>query len=144
LSGLYVQSFTLVGRKAKGTPIKGYVKVDRDPILSKQVEAPDFTLVFDPALVEKTLKEGSILIVNAPNKIVSDQLRKKKIKTYSLNATEIALNAIKADMPNTAMLGAAAKLYSKVSMKGLRIAIESDNIDKANLNAVEEGYRSVK
>lgn len=145
LSGLYVQSFTMVGRTNYGWPVKGYVKVDNTPILSKQIEDPDFYLIMDQSFTDvKTLKEGSTVIFNSPAKVASDQLKKRKIKTYSVDATEIALQQLKANVPNTAMLGAVAKLYSKVSMKNLKTAMDADNLPKANMNAVEDGYRNVK
>ncbi len=145
LSGMYVQGFTMIGRTNYGWPVRGYVKVDIMPILSKQIEDPDFYLVMDPSFSDaKAFKEGSTVIFNSPSKVSSDALKRRKIKTYSVDATEIALQQLKSNIPNTAMLGAVAKLYSKVSMKNLKTALEADNIAKVNMNAVEEGYRSVR
>lgn len=141
-SGYYVQSFSFIGRGRRVFPVKGLVKIDKAPILSKQVEDPDFCMIFDPTLGEKSFRERSIVIFNSPEKMVYPQLKKRKVKAYFVDATEIALNQLKSNMPNTAMLGALAKVFGKVSMKSIKS--EMEGMQKENFAAFDEGYKSVR
>jgi len=140
MSGYYVQSFVFT--RGKTLPTRGFVKIDKNPILSKQVEDPDFYLIFDPSLIEKSFKDSSIVIFNSPEKLVFAQLKKHKIKTYFVDATEIALTHMKANVPNTAMLGALAKLFNKISMKNIKAAME--DMQKESFLAFDEGYKNVR
>lgn len=124
--------------------MQGFVKIDKTPVLSRQVEEPDFYLIFDPMLgmEAKGMKEKSTVIFNSPEKLASPLLKKKKIRAYSVDATELALSHLKSNIPNTAMLGALAKLFNKVSMKSLKAAMEG--MSKENIAAFDEGYKGVK
>lgn len=153
-SGFNVQSFAFIGRGRRVFPVKGYVKVDKALILSKQVEEPDFYLIFDPTLGMDTrqtdgkavdrisFKEKSIVIFNSPEKIVSPQLKKRRIKAQYVDATEIALTHLKSNMPNTAMLGALAKAFPKISMKSIKTTMEG--MSRENFIAFDEGYKNVR
>ncbi|HLC67725.1 MAG TPA: 2-oxoacid:acceptor oxidoreductase family protein [archaeon] len=142
-SGLNVQSFTSVPSNRRGSPVVGLVKTDKAPILSRQLEEPDYYVVLDAKMMPK-IKENSVLILNAPSKPISDALKKKKVKVYSVDATGIALTMLKANVPNTAMLGAITKLFNKISMKSIRESLELGDMARENTNALEEGYRNVK
>ena len=143
-SGFYVQSFAFIGRGRRVFPVQGFVKIDKASILSRQVEEPDFYLIFDPTLGidAKTMKEKSVAVFNSPEKMASPVLKKRKIHAYSVDATELALTHLKANIPNTIMLGALAKLFNKVSMKSLKAAMEG--MPRENFNAFDEGYKGVK
>ena len=143
-SGFYVQSFAFIGRGRRTFPVTGYVKIDKAPILSRQVEEPDFSLVFDPtiSLDAKAFKEKSTVIFNSPEKPGSPALKKRRIRAVSVDATELALLHLKSNIPNTAMLGALAKQFTKVSMKSLRTAMEG--MPRENFNVFDEGYKGVK
>ena len=153
-SGFYVQSFSFIGRGRRVFPVKGFVKIDKDPILSKQVEDADFSMVFDPTLgldarqtdtkgVDRiTFKEKSVVIFNSPEKLASPQLKKRKIRAYYVDATEIALTHLKSNIPNTAMLGALAKAFPKISMKAIKTNMEG--MPKENFAAFDEGYKGAR
>lgn len=141
LSGFYVQSFSLSERESE----TGFVKMDKAPILSKQVELSDFTLILDPTKLNEIIKncnDSSIAIINSDKKIKTALMKKKKIKSYHLNAKEIALNHFKKDFPIIPMLGALARVSNKISLKNMKIATGLEyGKDGA---ALEEGYKSVK
>ncbi len=153
-SGFYVQSFAFIGRGRRTFPVRGYVKIDKVPILSRQIEDVDFSLVFDPTLgvdarqtdakgVDRiSFKEKSVVIFNSPEKLTSKALKRRRIKAVSVDATELALNHLKANIPNTAMLGALAKQFTKVSMKSIKAAMEG--MPRENFNVFDEGYKNAK
>ena len=117
------------------------MKIDKTPIMSKQVEEPDFTMVFDPTidLDVKNMKEKSVAILNSSEKLAAPHLKKRKVKTYFVDATEIALAHLKSNTPNTAMLGALAKAFPKISMKAIKTSMEG--MPKENIVAFDEGYK---
>ncbi|MBS3050867.1 MAG: 2-oxoacid:acceptor oxidoreductase family protein [Candidatus Aenigmarchaeota archaeon] len=153
-SGFYVQSFAFIGRGRRVFPVQGYVKIDKTPILSRQVEDPDYYVILDPTLgIEArpkdakgaghiSMREKSIVLFNSPEKVVSPVLKKRKVHTYHVDATELALAHLKANIPNTVMLGALAKLFNKVSMKSLKAAMEG--MPREDFAAFDEGYKEVK
>lgn len=144
LSGFYVQSFSFIGRGRRVFPVNGFVKVDKALIESKQVEEPDFYVVMDPTLGldAKQVKERSVVIFNSPEKLVFPQLKKRKVKAYFVDATSIALSRLRSNTPNTAMLGALTKIFTKVSMKNMKVALEP--LPRENIAAFDEGYKTVR
>ena len=154
MSGFNVQGFALIGRGRRVFPVTAFVKIDKSPILSKQVEEPDFYIVFDntlgldakPADAKGTerisFKEKSIVLFNSPEKMVFPQLKKRKVKSYFVDATEIALNTLKSNTPNTVMLGALAKLFNKVSIKNIKSAMEG--MSRENFAAFDEGCKNLR
>ena len=143
MSGFHVQSFAFIGRGRRVFPVKGFVKIDKEPILSRQVEEPDFCLVMDPTLIDaKKYKDGSVVIFNSSEKLVFPQLKRRKIRSYFVDATELALTHLKSNTPNTAMLGALAKLFNKVSMKSIKSSME--DLPKENFAVFDEGYKTVR
>ena len=130
-------------------PTVAYVRFAKEKILEKGPTADsDFTLVFhrDDMPQIKDLKDGSVLILNSQEKLVNPKLKKKKIKAYTVDATGIALSATGKSYPNTVMLGALLKYFTKIPMKNLKSAIESElkEKQKENILAAEEGYKQVR
>lgn len=124
LSGFSVQSFTLPG--------KGYVKFDKQPVVSKQEEFSDFLILADPSRQDslKDAKEKSTVLVNSSEKPRGHLVVKRKLHIYALEAKSDA-----------ALLGAFVRHCDKVSAKSARLALgESKDL----VLALEEGMRSVK
>jgi pyruvate ferredoxin oxidoreductase gamma subunit len=144
-TGLNVQALFFPSQERRGPPVSGIVKVDKTGILSKQVEDYDIALVFDKSLDIKTIlnsgKERSVVIMNSAEKFASPLLKKKKMKSYFLNATDVALRTTGRPMPNIAMLGALAKIYARLPLKNLRQLVEQS---KEQVAALEEGHKTVK
>jgi Pyruvate/2-oxoacid:ferredoxin oxidoreductase gamma subunit len=141
LSGFYVQSFSL----SEGETETGFIKIDKLHILSKQTENSDFTLVLDPSNLSEVIKncnEGSIMIINSEKKIKTAAMKKKGIKSYHVNAKEIALNHFRKDLSVIPMLGALAKIYNKISLKNMKTATEKEY--GKDSTALEDGYKSVR
>ncbi|MBI4170838.1 MAG: 2-oxoacid:acceptor oxidoreductase family protein [Candidatus Aenigmarchaeota archaeon] len=136
LSGLFVQSFCLQN--------KGYVKLDKKPLLSKQEEFPDFLLLMDSQNIQEALKhakEKSVVILNTPEKPKSPAIKKRKLKVYSLNATALALSVIRKPEPGVIMLGALVKHCDKITAKSAKLAVG----ERKELHlALDEGFRNVK
>ena len=137
LAGFQVQSFSLAET--------GIVKADKNPILSKQPEPGDLTLVLDTGKLGEIVKncnDSSVIIINADKKMKTALMKKKRIKSYHLGAKEIALNHFKNDLSVIPMLGALSKVFSKISLKNMKAALELE-YGKGS-TSLEEGYKSVR
>lgn len=146
LSGFYAQDFTFWRQEPRLAPVTGYVKIDKKPFLSKELAEPDFLLVMDRTLLTaiKDVKPPSTVLINAPERFGG--IKKKDVKNYYVNATDIALTALKKPIPNTAMLGGLAKIFQKVSLRAMKRAaeIEIKQNQKENAAALDEGFKGVK
>jgi len=145
-SGFSVQSFCLpaAGRIGDASYGVGYVKFDKILPLSKQEEFSDFLIVLDPQGLQEAVKhakEKSIVILNSAEKPNQAVLKKRKLKLYSLDATGIALNALRKPAPDAVMLGALVKACNRLTSKAAKMAL-GENRD-LNL-ALDEGFRNVK
>ncbi len=147
LSGLYVQDFTLHPLEWRTQPTAAYVKVSKDAITSRDAPQPDYVLILDNTLAGSALagvKDTTIAIFNRTEKL--PQSIKKRVKSYYLPATDIALTHLKAAYPNTAMLGALCKVFSKISLRSIKRAVEIElkEMLPENAAAIDEGFRTVK
>lgn len=146
-SGQQVQDFVISGMELRGFPVSGYVKAEKAAILSKDLPKADFLLVFDLTLpydrLLKECNEKAIVIFNSKDH-VKGTVKKAGFKSYFINANEISYNYLRTVMPNTAMLGALAKIYNKITMKSLKNSIQQLPMQHENLQAFEQGFRSVK
>jgi len=146
VSGLNVQSMFFPAQERRGSYVYGLVKADKNPILSRQIESQDITLIFDTTLDVKEIisnvKERGVAIFNSVERINYSALKKKRIKSYMLDATGISIGLGSKTLPNLPMLGALAKTFNKVSMKTIKSM--SETISKDSHALVEEGYKAVK
>jgi len=82
------------------------------------------------------------MIINSEKKMKTATMKKKGIKSYHVDAYGISLEHLKKDLSIVPMLGALAKVFSKISLKNMKTALE---LEYGKGGAVlEEGYKSVK
>jgi pyruvate ferredoxin oxidoreductase gamma subunit len=116
--GKYGRSLPAYGHERRGAPVYADVMIDEQPIpLSSYVYHPDIVMLFQTSLVEMgvEVKQGvgdhTVLVVNASSaSALPDALAQPPWhKTYCVDATAIALEAIGRPILNGPMLGAVAK-----------------------------------
>lgn len=155
--GKHIQAFPEYGPERSGAPVASYVRISKDRISTHQaVDRPDAVLVLDPTLVKTVdvtagLKKEGLLVVNSPKE--AKELKKElgfSGRLYAVDASEIAINSIGRDIPNTAILGALAALSDAVDKKALTSSIRKKFIKKlgkekteGNVRAVELAYKTV-
>lgn len=156
--GKFVQAFPEYGAERMGAPMKSYVRIsdsrirDYSPVLN-----PDVVMVIDPYFIEQIdvaegMKENGILIVNTnKNPAEIKNLTEFKGKIFTLDATKIAFEAIKANKPNTPLLGALVKATNIVKLEEINKKIKDYFLKKlgeektnANINAVVRGFNEAK
>lgn len=146
--GKYSQAFSAFGPERKGAPVKAFCRIDSSPIYTRtQVHEPDYIMVLDPTLVRlpevsQGAKPGTAFIINsAPERLPFSQ------KAHFFNASGIALEILKADIVNTAMLGAFAKITGLVSMESILKAADEvfeGRVAELNRQVIRESFEKAK
>ena len=150
--GKSVASFPMYGFERRGAPVVAFTRVDDKPIREKtQIYEPDCLIVIDPGLLTLPtlftgLKPEGVLILNSPEKL-EEQLDKNLKIGGVINATQIAVEEIGRDIPNTCLLGAFAAATGWLELKSILDSLPdylSGNILESNLRSTERGYREVE
>jgi len=143
--GKFCQGFPFFGVERRGAPVMAFTRIDDKKILLRsQVYNPDYVIVLDPTLVDAVnvvegLKEDGVVIVNTTKEDLD-----LGFKTYTIDATGIALDILGVPIVNTTMLGAfvgATKLISFNSLKKAILDTFKGKLGEKNAKAAEVAYR---
>ena len=156
--GKYFQSFPDYGPERMGAPIKSYTRISDETIeVHHQILYPDVIIVVNPNLIgvvnlTEGLKEDGTAIINTPDSPaeVRKKLGLKGGKVATLDATGIATDTLKRDIPSTLMLGAMVKVTGLVSLDSV-VHVAKERLGKklrpdvveANLTALKRAHEEV-
>jgi 2-oxoacid:acceptor oxidoreductase gamma subunit (pyruvate/2-ketoisovalerate family) len=152
IEGKCVASFPMYGFERRGMPVIAFTRFDEEPIREKsQIYTPDLLMVIDPTLLKLPtlfdgLKPGGVLILNSATPLAGHPC--DNLATVGVvNATQIAVEEIGRDIPNTCLIGALAKTTGWLKLdsviKGLSEYLDGD-ILKKNIRNAERGYEEVE
>ena len=160
-TGKYIQGFPEYGPERMGAPITAYNRISDTPIrIHSNIYEPDYVVVVDDSLigavdVTSGLKDNGAIVINTNEDI--DSLRKKlngfSGKIYTIDASKISLECLKANFPNTAMLAAVVnitKIMSKVELvDNMKDAFshkfaKKPEVIEPNMEALLRGYDEIK
>lgn len=155
IEGKYALAFPEFGAERRGAPVRAYTRVTDSPLIPRTpIERPDVVVVLDRSLLKPTyiegLKEGGVLVANSP--LEPRELLQKlglgdKYRAASVDATSIAMKWLKANIVNTAILGAVIKSTEIVKLDTVLDVIRSrfhGKVAEANVMAVKEAYDSTR
>ena len=160
-TGKYIQGFPEYGPERMGAPITAYNRISDTPIrIHSNIYEPDYVVVVDDSLigavdVTSGLKDNGTIVINTNENI--DSLRKKlngfSGKIYTIDASKISLECLKANFPNTAMLAAVVNITKIMSKEELvdnmkdafshKFAKKPEVIEP-NMEALLRGYDEIK
>lgn len=160
-TGKYIQGFPEYGPERMGAPITAYNRISDTPIrIHSNIYEPDYVVVVDDSLigavdVTSGLKDNGAIVINTNEDINS--LRKKlngfSGKIYTIDASKISLECLKANFPNTAMLAAVVNITKIMSKEELvdnmkdafshKFAKKPEVIEP-NMEALLKGYDEIK
>jgi 2-oxoacid:acceptor oxidoreductase gamma subunit (pyruvate/2-ketoisovalerate family) len=152
VEGKCVASFPMYGFERRGAPVQAFTRVDDKPIREKtQVYNPDLMMVIDPTLLKLNtlfsgLKPNGILIVNRSTALETRPDPNMSIAGV-VNATQIAMEEIGRDIPNTCLLGALAATTQWVKLESIIQSLSeylSGDMLQKNMRSVERGFKEVK
>lgn len=152
--GKYVQAFPQFGAERLGAPVKGYTRINDEPIeIHSSISKPDIAVIMDVSLLRDLVRSGSlpeakILIVNdGGDKQLAQHVRSQKSNVWAVNATGISTGIFGRVVVNTPMVGALVKVTPIVSLKSVEEAVIErfkEDLGKKNIEAVRKAYETVK
>jgi len=159
-TGKYIQGFPEYGPERMGAPITAYNRISDTPIrIHSNIYEPDYVVVVDDTLLESVsvtngLKNNGAILINT-NK-TPEQLKHLLDgytgEIYTIDASKISKECLKADFPNTAMLSAIIKITKIMSkeelLKDMRDSFKhkferKPEVIEPNMKAIERAYEEV-
>ncbi len=155
----YMQAMPEYGPERMGAPIKAFTRISPEPIdIQCNIENPDVVVVLDDSLLDvvnvvEGLETDGAVIVNTctpPEDVKRALGLADSVTVACVDASGIALDTIKRDIPNTPMVGALSKVTGAIDLdavKGLLVKTFgkkfSQEIIDANLASVDRAYEEV-
>jgi pyruvate ferredoxin oxidoreductase gamma subunit len=155
----YMQAMPEYGPERMGAPIKAFTRICDEPIeIHNNIVNPDVVVVLDETLLDvidvtEGIKPDGVVIINtcSPAAEVKKVLGvPDSVRVATVDASGIALDTIKRDIPNTPIVGALTKVTSVIDVevfkeelaKNLGKKFGQEMID-ANHAAVMRAYEEV-
>ena len=124
--GKYFQAFPEYGSERMGAPIKSYTRISDTPIeFHCPILEPDVVIVVNPNLLsvpDLDLTEGlttdGTIIINTPQTPAEIRQRLKRTtgSVWCVDATKIAIEEFKRDIPSTMMLAVVARATGVINL----------------------------
>lgn len=114
------QFIPFFGVERKGSPVFGYLRLAEKPIRRKtQIYEPDILVIMDDSLVTlpqtyEGLKDGGIIVINSHKTMEELAIPQNAGMVAMVDASAISEELFGRNIPNTAMLGAFAKVTGLV------------------------------
>ncbi len=160
LQGAYIQAMPEYGPERTGAPLKAYTRVSDAPIeVHNTIVNPDIVVVLDDTLLDSVdvvegIKDGGSVILNTEMSAADARARlgvAPGVKVAVVDASGIAIDTIKRDIPNTPIVGALAKVTGVVPVDLVRERLVetfgkkfSQEMIDANLASVDRAYEEVQ
>ena len=148
-TGHYGQFIPFFGVERKGSPVFGFLRLAEEPIRRKtQVYTPDVLIILDDTLIHLPatyagLREGGTVIINSAHAPEELAIPEQTGRVAVVDATAIALDEIGRNIPNTAMLGAFARVTGLVDAQKLFDNIAAE-FGETNREAASRAYDAVR
>ena len=143
----FTQAFPMFGVERRGAPVQAFTRISDEFIPQRSaVYEPDILVVMDPTLfdvvdVTQGLKDGGTVIINT--KESPDKFNMANAQVFAIDVTSLALKILRANIVNTAMLGAFSAFTGLVKKESVFEAITdrfSGEIAQKNVELVEKTY----
>ena len=159
-TGKFIQGFPEYGPERMGAPITAYNRISDTPIrVHSNIYEPDYVVVVGDTLLEAAdvtngLKaEGGILINTSKQpEELRQYLKGYTGKIYTIDATKISMDCLKANFPNTAMLSAIVRITGVMTKEELLKDMEGSfkhkfarkpEVIAPNMEIIERAYDEV-
>lgn len=150
--GNYFQAFPEYGSERMGAPIKSYTRISSEPIeVHSPILEPDIVLIVNPNLIgvvdlTEGLKSDGIIIINTPE--TPDVIRKRLGfsggEVWCVDATKIAIEEFKRDIPSTMMIAVVCRATGAVNLETVVELTRERLGDKLRPEVVEANVRTLQ
>jgi len=150
-NGKFVQSFPDYGPERKGAPVRAFTRISDKEIRGCSSEAnPDVLIIIDPTLLPLNgtlfnITSDMTVVINSSDD--AETLKKRfntQGKIYSVDATKIAFDILKANITNSAMLGALAKVNTVITLEGLKEEFRKEFEEKLGQEKIQQNYQAIE
>ncbi len=155
----YMQAMPEYGPERMGAPIKAFTRISAEPIeIHCNIENPNVVVVLDDSLIDvvdvaEGLVDDGVIIINTctpPDQVRAALKVGDGVRVACVDASGIALDTIKRDIPNTPMVGALIKttdvidieVFKDLLAKNLGKKFGQEMID-ANFASVDRAFQEV-
>jgi pyruvate ferredoxin oxidoreductase gamma subunit len=159
--GKHIQAFPEYGPERMGAPVQAFNRISDNPItLHCAVTNPDYVVILDPSLISAVAvtdgvnADGKVIVnTSLPIDELAKQLKLPVKQIFVVNASQIALDTIKANIPNTPMLGALVKVLGNMDinhvLEDTKKKLEQKfrhkpQVIDGNLESIRRAYNEVK
>ncbi|MCE5203984.1 MAG: 2-oxoacid:acceptor oxidoreductase family protein [Actinomycetia bacterium] len=148
----YPQAMPEYGPERMGAPIKAFTRISSVPIeIHCNIENPDIVVVLDDSLLDivdvaEGLADDGIVIVNTctpPEQVRAKLKIPQGARVACVDASGIALDTIKRDIPNTPMVGALIRLTGVVDMDAFKQLLAKNLSKKFGQEMIDANWASV-
>ncbi len=145
--GKFAAAFPMFGFERRGAPLTAFLRFAAEPIRERtQIYTPDCCVVIDPALARmpdtyQGLRPGGVVVINGPGSALPAGVAAGIVA--ALPASAIALEELRRQAANTAMLGGLARATGWITLASI-LGVLADYFTGAalegNRRAVQRGY----
>ncbi|MHB1322983.1 MAG: 2-oxoacid:acceptor oxidoreductase family protein [Coriobacteriia bacterium] len=148
----YMQAMPEYGPERMGAPIKAFTRISSAPIeIHCNIENPNVVVVLDESLIDivdvaEGLVDDGVIIVNTctpPEQVRARLTVPPGAKVASVDASGIALDTIKRDIPNTPMVGALIRVAGVVDMEAFKGLLAKNLSKKFGQEMIDANWASV-
>lgn len=156
-AGKHTQSFPAFGPERSGAPVLAFTRISDEPIeIHSMVYNPDIVVVLDPTLlatidVKAGLKEKGLLVINYEGdkeKLYrSLGIEPGKYEVWVTPASRIALEILKRNITNTAMIGALVKATNIVDLDTVFKVVKErfpEPLAEKNIELIKKAYKETQ
>ncbi len=159
-TGKYIQGFPEYGPERMGAPITAYNRISDEEIkIHSNIYNPNYVVVVDDSLLESVdvtsgLKEDGAILINTEKNIedIKKLLKGYEGKVYTIDASKISRECLKANFPNTSMLAAIIHITGIMTkeelLKDMRESFKhkfarKPEVIEPNMKALERAYEEI-
>ncbi|MDP2402106.1 MAG: 2-oxoacid:acceptor oxidoreductase family protein [Actinomycetota bacterium] len=148
----YMQAMPEYGPERMGAPIKAFTRISSEPIeIHCNIENPSVVIVLDDSLIDvvdvaEGLADDGVILVNTctpPAQVRSALGVADGVKVACVDASGIALDTIKRDIPNTPMVGALIKVTGVVDIDSFKTLLAKNLGKKFGQEMIDANFASV-
>jgi pyruvate ferredoxin oxidoreductase gamma subunit len=149
----YMQAMPEYGPERMGAPIKAFTRICDEPIeIHNNIENPDVVIVLDETLIDvidvaEGLKSDGVIIINtcSPAAAVKEALGVAgTVKVACVDASGIALDTIKRDIPNTPIVGALIKVTGVIDLEVFKGLLAQNLGKKFGQQMIDDNHAAVQ
>lgn len=154
--GMYAQAFPSFGPERRGAPVLGFTRISEEVITDhSKVYSCDCVIILDETLIDSVdvlegAREDCVVVINSARPAEEFRARPgfdRIRRVIAIDATQLALQELGANIVNTIMMGAAVGATDLVTLEALEMAIDESmapGLREKNKRVVKMAYEQVK